>query len=240
MAATVPNCVSYDPTYGYELAVIIQDGMRRMYEVGENVFYYITTMNENYHHPDMPEGVTEGIVKGAYALKTSTMTNGPRVQLMGAGTILREVEAAAAMLEKDYGVAADVWSLTSINELARDGADAVRWNRLHPMEEPQKPYITSLLANREGPTVIATDYIKAYSEQLREFIPGPCTVLGTDGFGRSDTRKNLRQHFEVSSDFIVIAALKALVDDGVLQASVVAQAIEALGVDVEKINPRNA
>jgi pyruvate dehydrogenase E1 component len=240
MAATVPNCVSYDPTYGYELAVIIQDGMRRMYEVGENVFYYITTMNENYHHPDMPAGIEDGIVKGAYALRTGAAADRPRVQLMGAGTILREVEAAAEILEKDYGVATDVWSLTSINELARDGADAVRWNRLHPTDDPKTPYITGLLADREGPTVIATDYIKAYAEQLREFIPGSCTVLGTDGFGRSDTRKNLRHHFEVSRDFIAIAALKALVDDGVLQASVVAQAIDALGIDVEKINPRNA
>jgi pyruvate dehydrogenase E1 component len=240
MAATVPNCVSYDPTYGYELAVIIQDGMRRMYEVGENVFYYITTMNENYHHPDMPAGIEDGIVKGAYALRTGAAADRPRVQLMGAGTILREVEAAAEILEKDYGVATDVWSLTSINELARDGADAVRWNRLHPTDDPKTPYITGLLADREGPTVIATDYIKAYAEQLREFIPGSCTVLGTDGFGRSDTRKNLRDHFEVSRDFIAIAALKALVDDGVLQASVVAQAIDALGIDVEKTNPRNA
>jgi pyruvate dehydrogenase E1 component len=240
MAATVPNCVSYDPTYGYELAVIIQDGMRRMYEEGENVFYYITTMNENYHHPDMPEGVEDGIVKGAYALKTTPATDGPRVQLMGAGTILREVEAAAELLHQNYGVSADVWSLTSINELARDGADAVRWNRLHPIDEPHTPYITQLLANREGPTVIATDYIKAYAEQLREFIPGACTVLGTDGFGRSDTRKNLRQHFEVSRHFIVIAALKALVDEGSLKASVVAEALNTLGINVEKTNPRNA
>jgi pyruvate dehydrogenase E1 component len=240
MAATVPNCISYDPTYGYELAVIIQDGMRRMYEVGENVFYYITTMNENYHHPDMPEGVEDGIVKGAYALKATTVKDAPRVQLMGAGTILREVEAAAEILEQNYGIGANVWSLTSINELARNGADAVRWNRLHPTDEPQTPYITGLLADQKGPTVIATDYIKAYAEQLREFIPGRCTVLGTDGFGRSDTRKNLRQHFEVSRDFIVIAALKALVDEGALQAAVVAQAIEALGIDVEKTNPRNA
>ena len=231
MAATVPNCVSYDPTYGYELAVIIQDGMRRMYEEGENVFYYITTMNENYHHPDIPEGVEDGIVKGAYALKTTPATDGPRVQLMGAGTILREVEAAAELLQQNYGISADVWSLTSINELARDGADAVRWNRLHPTDEPHTPYITQLLAHREGPTVIATDYIKAYAEQLREFIPGACTVLGTDGFGRSDTRKNLRQHFEVSRDFIVIAALKA---------PVVAEAIDTLGINVEKTNPRNA
>ena len=240
MAATVPNCVSYDPTYGYELAVIIQDGMRRMYEDGENVFYYVTTMNENYHHPDMPEGVEDGIVRGAYALKTTPATDGPRVQLMGAGTILREVEAAAELLHQNYGIAADVWSLTSINELARDGADAVRWNRLHPIDEPHTPYITQLLANREGPTVIATDYIKAYAEQLREFIPGACTVLGTDGFGRSDTRKNLRQHFEVSRGFIVVAALKALVDEGSLKASVVAEALNTLGINVEKTNPRNA
>ena len=240
MAATVPNCISYDPTYGYELAIIIQDGMRRMYEDGENIFYYITTMNENYHHPDMPEGVEEGIVRGAYSLKRSAVADVPRVQLMGAGTILREVEAAAAILERDYAIAADVWSLTSINELARDGADAARWNRLHPGDDPRVPYVTELLADREGPVVIATDYIKAYAEQLREFIPGPLTVLGTDGFGRSDTRENLRQHFEVSRQYIVVAALKSLADMDVIAADKVLEAISALGIDADKANPRKA
>ena len=240
MAATVPNCISYDPTYGYELAILIQDGMRRMYEDGENIFYYITTMNENYHHPDMPEGVEEGIVRGAYSLKRSGVTDVPRVQLMGAGTILREVEAAAAILERDYAIAADVWSLTSINELARDGADAARWNRLHPGDNPRVPYVTGLLADRDGPVVIATDYIKAYAEQLREFIPGPLTVLGTDGFGRSDTRENLRQHFEVSRQYIVVAALKSLADMNVIAADKVLEAISALGIDTDKANPRKA
>jgi pyruvate dehydrogenase E1 component len=240
MAATVPNCISYDPTYGYELAIIIQDGMRRMYEDGENIFYYITTMNENYHHPDMPEGVEEGIVRGAYSLKRSAVADVPRVQLMGAGTILREVEAAAAILERDYAIAADIWSLTSINELARDGADAARWNRLHPSDDPRVPYVTELLADRDGPVVIATDYIKAYAEQLREFIPGPLTVLGTDGFGRSDTRENLRQHFEVSRQYIVVAALKSLADMDVIAADKVLEAISALGIDADKANPRKA
>ncbi len=240
MAATVPNCISYDPTYGYELAIIIQDGMRRMYELGENVFYYITTMNENYHHPDMPEGAEEGIVRGAYNLQISPIAGESRVQLMGAGSILREVEAAAKILEQDYAVGADVWSLTSINQLARDGADATRWNRLHPTEQPRTPYISELLSDRVGPVVIATDYIKAYAEQLREFIPGGLTVLGTDGFGRSDTRENLRQHFEVSREFIVAAALKALADEGVIPIATVAKAISALGIDADKSNPRYA
>jgi pyruvate dehydrogenase E1 component len=240
MAATVPNCISYDPTYGYELAIIIQDGMRRMYEVGENIFYYITTMNENYPHPDMPEGVEDGIVRGAYLLKTSTAKGAGRVQLMGAGTILREVEAAADILARDYGVSADVWSLTSINELARDGADAIRWSRMHPTEPAQIPYLSGLLADRQGPVVIATDYMKAYAEQLREFIPGHLTVLGTDGFGRSDTRNNLRRHFEVSREFIVTAALKSLADEGVVPVDTVARAISDLGIDTEKTNPRSA
>jgi len=239
MAATVPNCISYDPAYAYELAIIVQDGMRRMYENGENIFYYITTMNENYHHPDLPEGVEEGIVRGIYPLQLATAKNQPRVQLLGAGSILREVEAAAAMLT-EYGVAASVWSVTSINELARDGNDAVRWNRLHPSEEPRTPYLTQQLADHPGPVVAATDYIKAYTDQIREFIPGSFTVLGTDGFGRSDTRRNLRQHFEVSREFIVLAALKALVDEDVMTSEDVGKALTALGIDVDKPNPRTA
>ena len=240
MAATVPNCISYDPTYGYELAIIIQDGMRRMYEAGENVFYYITTMNENYQHPDMPEGVEDGIVRGAYLLKSSNAKGSGRVQLMGAGTILREVEAAADILAQDYGVSADVWSLTSINELARDGADAIRWSRMHPTEPARTPYLSGLLADTQGPVVIATDYMKAYAEQLREFVPGHLTVLGTDGFGRSDTRNNLRRHFEVSREFIVTAALKSLADEGVVPVDTVAKAISDLDIDAEKTNPRYA
>jgi pyruvate dehydrogenase E1 component len=236
IATTIPNCISYDPAYAYELAVIIQDGMRRMFEEGENCFYYITTMNENYVHPDMPEGVEEGIVRGVYRLCSSAAV-GPRVQLLGAGAILREVEAAAEMLERDFGVAADIWSLTSVNELARDGNDAVRWNRLHPTDAPRVPYLTSQLSEATGPFIAATDYQKAHTDQLREFVPGRFTVLGTDGFGRSDTRRQLRQHFEVSREHIVLATLTALVDEGELDISIVERAISELEINTDKPNP---
>lgn len=237
LAATIPNCVSYDPAYAYELAVIVQDGMRRMFAEGENKFYYITTMNENYSQPEMPRGVEEGIIRGIYPLRRSTRRKGPRVQLMGAGTILREVEAAAEILEKDYKVAADVWSITSVNELQRDGKAAERWNLLHPTEAPRQAYITQALADTTGPYIAATDYIKSHTDSLREFIPGRFTVLGTDGFGRSDTRQKLRRFFEVSREFVVIAALKSLVDEGQQEASVVVDAMQALGVNPDKIDP---
>ena len=239
IAATVPNCISYDPTYSFELAVIIQDGMKRMFEQGENCFYYITTMNENYFHPDMPEGVEEGIIRGLYKLRSCDVAAAKlRVQLMGAGSILREVEAAAEILEKDYGIGADVWSMTSVNQLARDGKDAVRWNLLHPTEKPRIPYITECLSDTEGPYIAASDYIKAHTDQLREFIPGRFTVLGTDGFGRSDTRKKLREYFEVSREFIVLAALKSLADEGKIEHSIAAKAIDQLGINSDKVNPR--
>ena len=240
LAATVPNCVSYDPAYAYELAIIIQDGIRRMYEVGENCFYYITTMNENYHQPEMPEGVEEGIIKGIYKKEQSKSKHSLTVQLLGAGAILREVEAAAEMLERDYGVAADVWSITSVNELAREGKDCHRWNMLHPTETPRESYLTQQLKQAQGPFIAATDYMKAHTDQLREFIPGRFTVLGTDGFGRSDTRAKLRKHFEVNRDFVVLAALKALADEGQLKPQVVVDAMKALGIDAEKSNPRLA
>jgi len=240
LAATIPNCISYDPAYAFELAVIIQDGMRRMFEEGENCFYYITTMNENYVHPDMPEGVEEGIVRGLYQLRRSPLSGELRVQLLGAGAILREVEAAADLLEQDYGVAADVWSLTSVNELAREGNDAVRWNRLHPTAAPRIPYLTEQLSAAAGPFIAATDYQKAHTDQLREFIPGAFTVLGTDGFGRSDTRAQLRQHFEVSREHIALGALKALADSGEMEQETVAQALEKWAIDAEKPNPMHA
>lgn len=237
LASTIPNCVSYDPAYAYELAVIIEDGLRRMYQEGENKFYYITTMNENYQQPEMPPGVEEGIVRGMYSLRRSTRKKGPRVQLMGAGTILREVEAAAAMLEQDYGVAADIWSLTSINELQREGKGVARWNLLHPEDAPRMPYITEMLDGHEGPVVIATDYMKSHAEQLRQFIPRRYMVLGTDGYGRSDTRERLRRFFEVSREYVVLAALKALVDEGVLKPGVVVDAMQALGISADKVDP---
>ncbi len=238
MAATIPNCISYDPAYSYELAVIVQDGMKRMFEDGEKCFYYITTMNENYQHPDIPEGVEEGIVRGLYKLKASAAKHKQRVQLMGAGAILREVEAAAAILETDYGVCADVWSMTSINELARDGKDAQRWNMLHPNEESKVPYVTQQLLGTQGPFIAATDYMKAHTDQIREFVPGRFTVLGTDGFGRSDTRAKLREFFEVDRRFVVVAALKSLADEGAVDPAIVAKAIDDLGINADKPNPR--
>jgi pyruvate dehydrogenase E1 component len=237
LAASIPNCISYDPAYAYELAVIIQDGMRRMFEEGENCFYYITTMNENYVHPDMPANVEAEIVRGLYRLKHSTVTGAPVVQLLGAGAILREVEAAAEILEKNHGVAADIWSMTSVNELAREGDEVTRWNRLHPTEAPRVPYLTQQLSHSAGPFIAATDYQRAHTNQLREFIPGSLTVLGTDGFGRSDTRQQLRQHFEVSREHIVVASLKALADQGDLALSAVEAAILAMKIDPDKPNP---
>ncbi|MAL94597.1 MAG: pyruvate dehydrogenase (acetyl-transferring), homodimeric type [Haliea sp.] len=237
LASTIPNCVSYDPAYAYELAVIIQDGLRRMYHLGENKFYYITTMNENYHQPEMPAGAEEGIIQGMYALRRAPKKKAPRVQLMGAGTILREVEAAAEILEKDYGVLADIWSLTSINELQREGTAAVRWNLLHPEEEPKVPYVTRQLEGTEGPVIAATDYMKAHAEQLRQFIPRRYAVLGTDGFGRSDTRERLRRFFEVSREYVALAALRALADEGTIKMSVVVEAMRAFNISAEKPDP---
>jgi pyruvate dehydrogenase E1 component len=236
-ASTIPNCISYDPAYAYELAVIIQDGLHRMFELGENKFYYITTMNENYLQPAMPEGVEAGIISGMYPLRRSAGQSKLKVQLMGAGTILREVEAAAAILEADYGVDADIWSLTSVNELQREGKAVLRWNMLHPQEPPRVPYVSRQLQDAQGPVIAATDYMKSYTDQIREFIPGRFTVLGTDGFGRSDTRSKLRDFFEVSREFVVLAALKALADEGSIETAVVAAAMKSLGISSDKVDP---
>ena len=236
-AGLIPNCVSYDPAYAFELAVIIQDGLRRMYVEGENKFYYITTMNENYVQPEMPQGVEEGIIKGMYCLHRSNAQKAQRVQLMGAGTILREVEAAAEILERDYDVAADVWSLTSVNELQREGKATERWNLLNPQEAPRVPYVTAQLQDSEGPFIAATDYIKIYADQIREFVPGRYVTLGTDGYGRSDTRDKLRKFFEVSREYVVLAALKALADEGKIEREVIAQARQALNIPVDKVDP---
>ncbi|KJS08079.1 MAG: pyruvate dehydrogenase [Gammaproteobacteria bacterium BRH_c0] len=239
LASTIPNCRSYDPCYSYELAVIIQDGLKRMYEDKENCYYYITTMNENYVHPAMPEGAEEGIIQGIYALKKGGKTpkGKHRVQLMGAGTILNEVVAAADLLRDNYKIESDVWSVTSVNTLARDGQAATRWNLLHPGEKEQQAYITSTLAGHDGPFIIATDYMKSYSEQLRPFIPGDYHVLGTDGFGRSDTRAKLRDFFEVDRRYIAVAALYGLAKQGKIDLAVVKQAIADFGIDPEKSNP---
>ncbi len=236
-ANTIPNCRSYDPTYAYELAVIIQDGMKRMYHDNENVFYYISLMNENYQHPDMPEGAEDGIIKGIYQLEKGVGKAKNRVQLMGAGTILREVRFAAEILRSEFDVEADVWSVTSVNELTRDGQRATRWNMLNPAAAQRKPYITQVLEGAEGPFIISTDNLKTYSEQLRAYIPGHYTVLGTEGFGRSDTRTQLRHFFEVNRYFVVIAALKSLADQGKIKADVVAKAIKKFGIDPEKADP---
>jgi pyruvate dehydrogenase E1 component len=236
-ANTIPNCRSYDPTYAFELAVIIQDGIKRMYHDNENVFYYVSLMNENYQHPDMPEGAEEGIIKGMYLLEQGIGKAKNRVQLMGAGTILREVRFAAEILRSEFDVEADVWSVTSVNELTRDGQRATRWNMLNPTEPQRKPYITEKLEGREGPFIISTDNLKTYSEQLRGYIPGSYTVLGTEGFGRSDTRTQLRHFFEVNRYFVVIAALKALADQGKIKADVVAKAIKKFGIDPAKADP---
>ncbi len=238
MANTIPNCHSYDPTYSYELAVIVQDGLKRMYQNKENCFYYITTMNENYHHPEMPEGVEEGIIKGIYKLQAAKKNvKKKRVQLMGAGTILREVEAAADLLRDDWGVESDIWSVTSVNELARDGQRATRWNLLNPEAEQKKAYVTQQLESSEGPFIISTDYMKSYAEQLRAYIPGSYSVLGTDGFGRSDTRSKLREFFEVNRYFVTVAALKALADEGKVPMGDVTKALKKYGIDSNKTDP---
>ncbi len=239
MAATIPNCLTYDPTYAYELAVIIQDGMRRMYQEQEDVFYYITVMNENYTHPAMPDGVKKGILAGMYLLREGKSKKGQqKVQLLGSGTILREVLAAAELLEKDYGISADIWSVTSFNQLCRDGLETQRWNMLHPTEPPREAYVKQCLKDRSGPVIAATDYIKGYADQIRAFLPTPhYAVLGTDGFGRSGTRRALRRHFEVDRHYVAVAALNALADQELIAREKVADAIKRYGVDPEKPNP---
>jgi len=236
VASTVPNCVAYDPTFAYELAVIIQDGLRRMIGEQENVFFYITCMNENYRHPAMPAGVEDGILKGMYLLQVGSQGK-IRAQLMGSGTILREVIGAAQLLYKDFGIPADVWSVTSFNELRRDALEVARWNQLHPAEKPRKSYVESCLAGRPGPYVAATDYMKIVPDQIRRWVPGRFVSLGTDGYGRSDGRAALRRHFEVDSRYIAVTALKALADDGALDQKTVAQAIKAYGIDPDRADP---
>jgi len=238
LSATIPNCVSYDPTFAYEVAVIVQDGLRRMYEQQEDVFFYITLMNENYEHPPMPEAAEAGIVKGMYLLRQGDASpRAPRVQLLGSGTILREVIAAAALLMADFGVAADIWSAPSFTELRREGLDVERWNMLHPASAPRKCHVETCLAERQGPVVAATDYIKSFADQIRPFVPRRYRVLGTDGFGRSDYRKKLRQFFEVDRHFITVAALKALAEDGTIPVTAVGEAIKKYGIDPDKANP---
>jgi pyruvate dehydrogenase E1 component len=246
-SSLIPNCISYDPTFAYEVAVIVQDGLRRMYAEQEDLFYYLTVMNENYQHPAMPEGdgVAEGILKGMYLFREGGPARKgrgrakprPRVQLLGSGTILREVIAGADLLAEDFGVDADVWSAPSFTELRREGLDAERWNLLHPTEPPRQSYVTTCLADRQGPVIAATDYIKTFADQIRPFVPGTYRVLGTDGFGRSDYRRKLRRFFEVDRYFVALAALQALAQDGTVPAETVAKAIAKYDLDPEKPNP---
>ncbi|HVK53311.1 MAG TPA: pyruvate dehydrogenase (acetyl-transferring), homodimeric type [Pseudoxanthomonas sp.] len=240
LAGAIPNCRSYDPTFGFEVAVVLQHGVKRMMEEQVDEYYYITLMNENYSHPDMPEGAAEGIIKGMYLLTDAGKPKKGelRVQLLGSGTILREAIAAAELLDKDFGVTADIWSCPSFNELRRDGFDAERWNRLNPeAKSPRKAYVTELLEGRQGPAIAATDYVRGYADQIRAFVPTAYTVLGTDGFGRSDTRANLRRFFEVDRYYIAHAAIAALAKEGKMTGKDVARAIKQYKIDVEKVNP---
>jgi pyruvate dehydrogenase E1 component len=238
LSSVIPNCVSYDPTFAYEVAVIIQDGLRRMYVDQEDVFYYLTLMNENYEHPPMPEGAEDGIRRGMYLFSAGGRPDdAPHVQLLGSGTILREVIAAAELLASDFGVAADVWSVPSFTELRRDGLAVERWNMLHPLNEPRRPYVESCLGGRPGPAVAATDYIRAFADQIRPFVPGRYQVLGTDGFGRSDYRRKLRAHFEVDRHYVTLAALNALAADGAVPAKSVAEAIDRYDIDPDRPDP---
>ncbi len=237
LANLIPNCVSYDPTFQYEVAVITQDGMRRMHVEQEDVFYYITVMNENYEHPEMPAGTEADIIKGMYAFRKGAESTGPRVQLLGSGTIFREVIAAAELLRNDWGVEADLWGCPSFNELARNGQNVQRWNLLHPLEAPKLSHVEEKLKDTKGPVIAATDYIKLFSEQIRPFVKAPYVTLGTDGFGRSDTREKLRHFFEVDRHWVTLAALKALADSGEIAREKVAAALVKYKLDPNKPNP---
>ena len=234
VASAIPNCIAYDPAFQYELAVVVQDGLRRMVQEQEDVYYYLTVMNENYAHPDMPQGAEAGILKGMYRFRERPKA---QVQLLGSGTILREVIAAAELLEKDFGVAADLWSVTSFSELRRDGLAVDRWNAMHPQEKPRVSYVAQCLKGRSGPIIAATDYIKLHADSIRAFLPARYRVLGTDGFGRSDTRAKLRHFFEVNRYWIAAHALRALAEEGSVPAERVAEALKKYGLDPEKPNP---
>lgn len=238
LAGTIPNCISYDPTFSYEVAVIVQHGLQRMYVDQEDVYFYLTLMNENYSHPDMPTGVEDGIIKGLYALQKTKKPGKKHVNLIGSGTILVQAMKAAEMLKADFGVTADIWSATSFNELARDCQDVARWNRLNPLEKPKVPYIAEQLAGAKGPFIAATDYMKNYAEQVRACVPGHYTVLGTDGYGRSDSRENLRRFFEVDANHIAAAAMVDLYREGAVTKADLEKALKAYDIDGTKPNPR--
>lgn len=236
-SSVIPNCISYDPTYAYELAVIIQNGMCRMYDKQEDVYFYVTVMNENYLQPAMPKDVEEGIIKGMYLLRAAKKEQANHVQLMGSGSILREVEAAAEILEKDFSVTADIWSVTSFTELCRDGNEIDRHNKLHPKNQKRESYIEACLAEQRGPVIAATDYVKLIADQVRQYVSNPYYVLGTDGFGKSDTRKKLRHHFEVDAKMVVYTALCALADQGEYDRVKLPEALSKLGIDPDKSDP---
>jgi pyruvate dehydrogenase E1 component len=242
LASTIPNCISYDPTFAHEVGVILHHGLKRMIEKQDNVYFYLTLLNENYPMPGMKPGIEEQIIKGMYLLEDTPAAMGdsaPCVNLLGSGSILRESQFARELLQTDWGIAARVWSCPSFNELTRDGQDADRWNLLHPTDAPRVPFVTQQLAPHAGPVVASTDYIKNYAEQIRAFIPKGrgYRVLGTDGFGRSDFRSKLRTHFEINRHYIVVAALKSLADEGKLPAERVAEAIRKYDIAADKINP---
>ncbi len=237
---TIPNCISYDPTFAHEVAVIMQHGLKRMVEKQDNVFYYLTLLNENYPMPGLRSGTEDEIIRGMYLLQEPGKVKGKlKVNLLGSGSILRESMAAKALLEDQWGVAAAVWSCPSFNELARDGHDAERWNLLHPTQSPRLPFVTQQLERQAGPVIASTDYMKSYAEQIRAFIPAGRVykVLGTDGFGRSDFRSKLREHFEINRHYIVVAALRALSEQGELPVAKVAEAIATYGLNTDKVNP---
>jgi pyruvate dehydrogenase E1 component len=238
LASTIPNCVSYDPTFAHEVAVIMQHGLKRMVERQENVFFYITLLNENYAMPGLKPGTEEQIIKGMYLLQEGQRMP-PQVNLLGSGSILRESIAAKELLERDWGVSANVWSCPSFNELAREGQDCERWNLLHPAQTPRVPFVAQQLEPYAGPVVASTDYMKSYADQIRAFLPKGriYKVLGTDGFGRSDFRSKLREHFEVNRHYITLAALKALAEEGTVPLSRVSEAIQKYRINTEKINP---
>jgi pyruvate dehydrogenase E1 component len=238
LSSTIPNCISYDPTFGYEVAAIIQNGLRRMYAEQHDAYYYLTLMNENYRHPAMPDGAAPSIIKGMYWFAAAdAKATVPRVQLLGSGTICREVIAAAQLLADDWGIAADLWSCPSFTELARDGIAVARENLLHPEAARRRSHVESCLADTKGPIVAATDYIRAYAEQIRAYVPRRYLVLGTDGFGRSDTREKLRRFFEVDRHYVTVAALKALADEGTLPPARVAEAMKKYEIDPAKPAP---
>jgi pyruvate dehydrogenase E1 component len=236
--AAIPNCISYDPTFQYELAVVMQDGLRRMYVEQQDIYYYLTVMNENYEHPEMPVGAEADIIKGMYLFKKGVEnSNAPRVQLLGSGTIFREVIAAAELLKKDWGVESDLWGAPSFTELAREGNATARWNLLNPTEAQRESHVEKMLKGVRGPVIASTDYVRTFAEQIRAFVPRRYVVLGTDGFGRSDTREKLRHFFEVDRYWVTVASLKALADEGVLPREKVAEALKKYNLDANKPNP---